>query len=259
MRKMSRRGLRRVGSRLSRPDVLPVGAYRLSGRNEHLLSHPDGLLSELAQLVILPTYRGYIGFRFIDRRIRLCVIHSTNNYASVVVRSSRALVFVHFGVEVKDLYRLVECCLNWRVIVGLALVGAATFVVAPRFALAALPVLVVLVCPISMLFMMRSMGAMNARPNQLEVPSLQLEGGSGQIYSCPMHPEVEATSPGRCPRCGMNLKPRRQPAERARAGLTRAGQLALLEQQLQRLQSRQQAITHQLTKLEPRAQHGRES
>lgn len=154
----------------------------------------------------------------------------------------------------KGLYRLVECCLNWRVVVGLALLGAATFAVAPRFALAALPVLVVLVCPLSMLFMMRSMGAMKARPNQQEVSSLQLEGGSGQIYSCPMHPEVEAAGAGRCPRCGMNLKPRQQPAEPALAGLTRAGQLELLEQQLERVQSRQQAISHQLTKLERRAQ-----
>lgn len=157
-------------------------------------------------------------------------------------------------LEMKDLYRLIQCCLNWRVIVGLALVGAATFVVAPRFALAALPVLVLLVCPLSMLFMMRSMGAMKARPSQQEAPSLQLEGGSGQIYRCPMHPEVEASGAGRCPRCGMNLKPRQQPAERALAGVTRAGQLELLEQQLQRVQSRQQAISHQLTKLERRAQ-----
>ena len=27
------------------------------------------------------------------------------------------------------------------------------------------------------------------------------------VYSCPMHPEVVATQPGRCPRCGMNLTP----------------------------------------------------
>lgn len=154
----------------------------------------------------------------------------------------------------KGLYRLVECCLNWRVIVGLALVGAAVFVVAPRFALAALPVLVVLVCPLSMLLMMRSTGGMNAGTSQQESPSLQLEGGAGQIYSCPMHPEVEATSAARCPRCGMNLKLRQQPAEPGLAGLTRAGQLELLEQQLERVQNRQQAISHQLTKLERRAQ-----
>jgi hypothetical protein len=26
-------------------------------------------------------------------------------------------------------------------------------------------------------------------------------------YTCPMHPEVHATKPGRCPKCGMTLKP----------------------------------------------------
>jgi hypothetical protein len=26
-------------------------------------------------------------------------------------------------------------------------------------------------------------------------------------YTCPMHPDVHATRPGRCPRCGMELVP----------------------------------------------------
>lgn len=61
----------------------------------------------------------------------------------------------------KGLYRLIECCINWRVVAGLGVVGIALFLLAPKLALASLPVLVVLVCPISMLFMMRSMGNMN--------------------------------------------------------------------------------------------------
>ena len=61
----------------------------------------------------------------------------------------------------KKLYTLVECCLNWRVIVGVALVGAALFLYAPKLGLAYLPVLLALVCPISMLVMMLSMGRMN--------------------------------------------------------------------------------------------------
>jgi hypothetical protein len=31
---------------------------------------------------------------------------------------------------------------------------------------------------------------------------------SGAVYACPMHPEVTASSPGRCPKCGMELRPR---------------------------------------------------
>lgn len=32
---------------------------------------------------------------------------------------------------------------------------------------------------------------------------------SADSYSCPMHPEVVADKPGRCPRCGMNLEKKR--------------------------------------------------
>jgi hypothetical protein len=32
-----------------------------------------------------------------------------------------------------------------------------------------------------------------------------------QRYGCPMHPEVEQASPGRCPKCGMALEPKGGP------------------------------------------------
>ncbi len=28
-----------------------------------------------------------------------------------------------------------------------------------------------------------------------------------QIYLCPMHPQIRHTSPGKCPKCGMDLLP----------------------------------------------------
>jgi uncharacterized protein len=31
--------------------------------------------------------------------------------------------------------------------------------------------------------------------------------GGGEMYTCPMHPEVRSTTPGRCPHCGMDLVP----------------------------------------------------
>ncbi len=31
--------------------------------------------------------------------------------------------------------------------------------------------------------------------------------GTGTIYTCPMHPEIQQTQPGDCPRCGMTLTP----------------------------------------------------
>jgi hypothetical protein len=38
----------------------------------------------------------------------------------------------------------------------------------------------------------------------------------GQVYLCPMHPEVRQPSPGKCPKCGMDLLP-----EGARFGMLR--------------------------------------
>jgi len=29
-------------------------------------------------------------------------------------------------------------------------------------------------------------------------------------YTCPMHPEVESDEPGKCPKCGMNLEPKKE-------------------------------------------------
>ena len=31
---------------------------------------------------------------------------------------------------------------------------------------------------------------------------------SDTIYTCPMHPDVQAREPGRCPKCGMKLEPK---------------------------------------------------
>jgi hypothetical protein len=50
-----------------------------------------------------------------------------------------------------------KMCLNWKVLAGLAVVGVIIWLVAPRLVLAALPVLLVLACPLSMLFMMGGM------------------------------------------------------------------------------------------------------
>ena len=30
---------------------------------------------------------------------------------------------------------------------------------------------------------------------------------TGSVYTCPMHPDIQQTSPGNCPRCGMTLEP----------------------------------------------------
>lgn len=56
---------------------------------------------------------------------------------------------------------IVDCmqmCLNWKVLAGLAGVGVGIWLFAPQFGLVALPVLILIACPLSMLFMMRPMG-----------------------------------------------------------------------------------------------------
>jgi hypothetical protein len=48
-------------------------------------------------------------------------------------------------------------CLNWKVLVGLGLVGVGIWVIAPNLFLAALPILLLAACPLSMLAMMWGM------------------------------------------------------------------------------------------------------
>jgi hypothetical protein len=56
---------------------------------------------------------------------------------------------------------MLKMCLNWKVIAGVAVAGIAIYLYAPGFALAALPFLVLAICPLSMIFMIGAMGNMN--------------------------------------------------------------------------------------------------
>jgi hypothetical protein len=48
-------------------------------------------------------------------------------------------------------------------------------------------------------------------PEGVAPPSAMNDTGDAgaAVYACPMHPEVTAPVPGRCPKCGMNLVPRK--------------------------------------------------
>lgn len=78
-------------------------------------------------------------------------------------------------VEVTDsspdgasLLKTIISCLNWKVLAGLAVVGLIVLVVAPQLIWAALPILLVAACPLSMLFMMRSMSGNRNATTQLQ-------------------------------------------------------------------------------------------
>lgn len=53
--------------------------------------------------------------------------------------------------------RIVQMCLNWRVLSALVAVGAGVWIVAPNLLAGIVPLLLLAVCPLSMLLMMRGM------------------------------------------------------------------------------------------------------
>ena len=52
-----------------------------------------------------------------------------------------------------------SCCLNWKVVSGLALIGVGIWLLAPTLVGAAVPVLLAAICPLSMLAMLIGMGS----------------------------------------------------------------------------------------------------
>lgn len=143
-----------------------------------------------------------------------------------------------------------KMCFNPKVLAVLGLVALGLFALAPNMALAALPILVALACPLSMAAMGLFMGRRHGEPGA------QL-AGAGQ-FTCPMHPQVASTTPGRCPACGMNLVPTAAPEPTAipqpvpSVGQNREVRLAELQAQMQQVRAQQAAIARELERLEPR-------
>lgn len=143
---------------------------------------------------------------------------------------------------------MMKMCLNPKVLGGLAVVAVGLFVFAPEVALAALPVLLALACPLSMvgmaLFMGKGMKGMGAA---------QSTGGAAS-YTCPVHPQVQSATPGSCPTCGMALVPGAAPtpAREAPAGTAAAREerVSQLQAELRQVQGQQVAIAQEIAALD---------
>ena len=61
---------------------------------------------------------------------------------------------------------MLKMCLNWKVVAGLAVAGLGVALLAPNALGAALPLLVLAACPLSMLVMMGAMGGMGRKRGQ---------------------------------------------------------------------------------------------
>lgn len=71
---------------------------------------------------------------------------------------------------------MMRCCLNRKVIVGLAVVAVGVLAVDPHLFSRVLPLLLVAICPLSMLFMMRGMSGNKASSGQMGVTSASEPG-----------------------------------------------------------------------------------
>lgn len=93
---------------------------------------------------------------------------------------------------------MLRMCFDKRVIGGLILIGAAVFIFAPNLFAAALPLLFVAACPLSMLLMAKSMtsGAKTTPISQNAHPEIVTPKAGSR------HSDVTTTESGRCPACG---------------------------------------------------------
>ncbi len=144
-----------------------------------------------------------------------------------------------------------KMCFNWKVLTGLAVVGVGVWITAPNLIAGALPLLLALACPLSMVFMMKGMSSMGGMQAQHAG-----QGGAPTHYTCPMHPDVQSDQPGRCPQCSMQLVPAtKQATQAASTPLTaptmdREAQLAELQLELQQAREHQDTLAQRLAALE---------
>ncbi len=60
----------------------------------------------------------------------------------------------------------------------------------------------------------------NCKEKFVKEPAKYIEKNADmqEIYTCPMHPDVQSDKPGKCPKCGMNLEKKTMPMTHGQAG-----------------------------------------
>jgi uncharacterized membrane protein YraQ (UPF0718 family) len=141
------------------------------------------IFADLIVLPILNIYRKYYGGKV--SLFLLGTFYVTMAAAGLIVE----FLFEGLGLipDVRDA-KVVEASVSWNY---------TTFLNIGFLALAA--VLLVRFLKTNGLEMLRMMSE----------PTEHAGHANGMTYTCPMHPEVRQTEPGRCPKCGMNLEPER--------------------------------------------------
>jgi hypothetical protein len=76
--------------------------------------------------------------------------------------------------------KLFGMCINWKVVAAVVAIAVGLFVFTPKLAAAALPLLVVAICPLSMLLAMGLMGRMNRGNHSTSAPD---NGNQGSVPS----------------------------------------------------------------------------
>ncbi len=126
-------------------------------------------------------------------------------------------------------------CVNWKVVAGLGAVAVGVFIVAPHLALAALPVLLVLACPLSCLYMMRGMNGSTNNQGAMNTGQSDAQAASGWMPGTQSSEESMDA--------GEHSEPRPLP-------LSRDQQLAMLSDQLARIEAEQDELVRELAALE---------
>lgn len=65
------------------------------------------------------------------------------------------------------------------------------------------------------LLLAAGMAGVSCRQGNDAPPASQGASQPAVVYTCPMHPQIRESKPGKCPICGMNLVPAKQAASSA--------------------------------------------